>query len=188
MDGEILLLVFPQSRIPVRFDQKVFHRCVVQCLCIYCGSLQGVRGGREQRQGIDRSAGLQRKFKGWGEAINKKINHKMRSCKICRKRHGVWQCMARDLGPRLRKARVEVSLLFVLEAGLTMGKRTDLTAGLLRPRLSQHSPAWPVVRNKPNHDFQHTNYTDSCFSNFSSPPSTTPKQHSSTWSLGDPGS
>lgn len=66
--------------------------------------------------------------------------------------------------------------LFVLEAGLTMEKRTDLTEGLLRPRLSRHSPAWPVVRNKPSHDCQHTNYTDSCLSDFSSAPPTTPGQ------------
>lgn len=39
-------------------------------------------------------------------------------------------------------------LLFVLEAGPTMEKRTDLPAGLERPRLSPHSPALPFERKQ----------------------------------------
>lgn len=94
VDGEILPLVFPRSRIPVRFDREVVNFWSAPLMCgsvsVYSLGVSAEGGGwGEQRQGIDRTAGSQRKFKGQGDAIDKKINHKMRSCRIWRKRHGV---------------------------------------------------------------------------------------------------
>lgn len=67
MDGEILPLIFPRSRISVAFDKKSsnFLECSTKVWPKVCGVFSGgaLQRAEETKPNIDRTAGSQRKFK-----------------------------------------------------------------------------------------------------------------------------
>lgn len=87
---------------------------MIQDLCVFSGILWGV----EPRQDVDRTIGSQSKFKGCGE--DKGQNERVGGLEE-EQRHGVWQCLASDSGPRLWEATIEAEFA-VWKAELTMGK------------------------------------------------------------------
>ena len=73
MDGEILPLIFPGSRIPGRFDKRVISFCSAPPKCgprsgVY--SVGGLCRGQGTRQDVDCTAYSQRKFRGQDKAID----------------------------------------------------------------------------------------------------------------------
>lgn len=186
MDGEILPLTFPRSRISVAFDKKkavTFWSAPLKCgprSVVY--SVEGLcKGQRRQSrtltgQLVHKGNSRQR------EAIDQKMNHRMRSQEVWRKTRGVaydtaWPFI-QDRGCE-RPACSVISCWFWRQDSHREEERTDL----LRTRLSTQPSIASFVRNKPSHDFWHMKLY--CFLPFQSLGPHSPPTHFSVLQLQD---